>query len=76
MGIAKSGPHGELTFDDLFDSSYLFGTPEECLAILTELRAMGIQEVICNMNFAGVLDHRQVLRSMELFASQVMPYLT
>jgi alkanesulfonate monooxygenase SsuD/methylene tetrahydromethanopterin reductase-like flavin-dependent oxidoreductase (luciferase family) len=76
MGIAKSSPHGELTFDDLFDSSYLFGTPEECLAILTELRAMGIQEVICNMNFAGVLDHRQVLRSMELFASQVMPHLT
>jgi alkanesulfonate monooxygenase SsuD/methylene tetrahydromethanopterin reductase-like flavin-dependent oxidoreductase (luciferase family) len=75
MGIAKSGAHGDATFDNLFDSSYLFGTPEECLAILTELRAVGIQEVICNMNFAGALDHRQVLRSMELFASQVMPHL-
>jgi hypothetical protein len=27
------------------------------------------------MNFAGVLDHRQVLHSMELFASKVMPQL-
>ena len=75
MGIAKFGPHGDLTFDELFDSSYIFGTPEECLAALSELRAVGIQEVICNMNFAGVLDHRQVLDSMQLFATKVMPQL-
>jgi hypothetical protein len=31
--------------------------------------------VICNMNFAGVLDHRQVLHSMQLFAASVMPQL-
>ena len=29
----------------------------------------------CNMNFAGVLDHRQVLHSMQLFATSVMPQL-
>jgi alkanesulfonate monooxygenase SsuD/methylene tetrahydromethanopterin reductase-like flavin-dependent oxidoreductase (luciferase family) len=75
MGIAKFGPHGDLSFDELFDSSYIFGTPDECLGILSELRAMGIEEVICNMNFAGVLEHRQVLRSMDLFASKVMPQL-
>jgi alkanesulfonate monooxygenase SsuD/methylene tetrahydromethanopterin reductase-like flavin-dependent oxidoreductase (luciferase family) len=75
MGIAKFGPHGDLTFDELFDSSYIFGTPEECLAALSELRAVGIEEVICNMNFAGVLDHRQVLDSMQLFAAKVMPQL-
>jgi alkanesulfonate monooxygenase SsuD/methylene tetrahydromethanopterin reductase-like flavin-dependent oxidoreductase (luciferase family) len=75
MGIAKFGPHGDLTFDELFDSSYIFGTPGECLAALSELRAVGIEEVICNMNFAGVLDHRQVLDSMQLFASKVMPQL-
>jgi alkanesulfonate monooxygenase SsuD/methylene tetrahydromethanopterin reductase-like flavin-dependent oxidoreductase (luciferase family) len=75
MGIAKFGRHGDLTFDELFDSSYIFGTPEECLAALGELRAVGIEEVICNMNFAGVLDHRQVLHSMQLFAAKVMPRL-
>jgi alkanesulfonate monooxygenase SsuD/methylene tetrahydromethanopterin reductase-like flavin-dependent oxidoreductase (luciferase family) len=75
MGIAKFGPHGDLSFDELFDSSYIFGTPDECLGMLSELRAMGIEEVICNMNFAGVLEHRQVLRSMDLFASKVMPQL-
>jgi alkanesulfonate monooxygenase SsuD/methylene tetrahydromethanopterin reductase-like flavin-dependent oxidoreductase (luciferase family) len=75
MAIAKFGPHGDLTFDELFDSSYIFGTPDECLGMLNELRAMGIEEVICNMNFAGVLEHRQVLHSMELFASKVMPQL-
>jgi alkanesulfonate monooxygenase SsuD/methylene tetrahydromethanopterin reductase-like flavin-dependent oxidoreductase (luciferase family) len=75
MGIAKFGSHGDLTFDELFDSSYMFGTPDECLGMLSELRAMGIQEVICNMNFAGMLEHRQVLRSMELFAAKVMPQL-
>jgi hypothetical protein len=31
--------------------------------------------VICNMNFGGMLEHGQVLRSMELFASKVMPQL-
>jgi alkanesulfonate monooxygenase SsuD/methylene tetrahydromethanopterin reductase-like flavin-dependent oxidoreductase (luciferase family) len=76
MGMAKLGPHGDLTFDELFDSSYIFGTPDECLELLRELQAMEIQEVICNMNFAGVLEHRQVLRSMELFAAKVMPQLT
>jgi alkanesulfonate monooxygenase SsuD/methylene tetrahydromethanopterin reductase-like flavin-dependent oxidoreductase (luciferase family) len=75
MGMAKVGPHGDLSVDELFDSSYVFGTSDECLKILSELRAMGIQEVICNLNFAGVLEHRQVLRSMELFASKVMPQL-
>jgi alkanesulfonate monooxygenase SsuD/methylene tetrahydromethanopterin reductase-like flavin-dependent oxidoreductase (luciferase family) len=75
MGIAKFGPHGDLTFDELFDSSYIFGTPEECLTALSELRAVGIEDVICNMNFAGVLEHRQVLHSMQLFATKVMPQL-
>jgi alkanesulfonate monooxygenase SsuD/methylene tetrahydromethanopterin reductase-like flavin-dependent oxidoreductase (luciferase family) len=59
----------------LFDSSYIFGTPDECLAMLNELRAMGIQDVICNLNFAGVLEQRQVLDSMQLFAAKVMPQL-
>lgn len=72
MGIAKVGPQGDLPFEQLFDSSFLFGTPDTCLGMLSELRAVGIQEVICNMNFAGVLERRQVLRSMELFASKVM----
>jgi alkanesulfonate monooxygenase SsuD/methylene tetrahydromethanopterin reductase-like flavin-dependent oxidoreductase (luciferase family) len=75
MGIAKVGPHGDLTFDELFDSSYIFGTPDKCVALLSELRAMGIQEVICNMNFAGVLEHHRVLHSMQLFATKVVPLL-
>jgi alkanesulfonate monooxygenase SsuD/methylene tetrahydromethanopterin reductase-like flavin-dependent oxidoreductase (luciferase family) len=75
MGIAKSGPHGDLSFDELFDSSYIFGTADECVAMLSELRAIGIQEVICNMNFAGVLESHQVLDSMQLFAAKVMPQL-
>jgi hypothetical protein len=75
MGIAKFGPHGDRTIDELFASSYIFGTPDVCLGILSELRAMGIQQVICTMNFAGVLEQRQVLRSMELCASKVMPPL-
>lgn len=75
MGIAKVGPHGDLTFDELFDSSYLFGTPEECLEMLEELQAMSIHEIICNLNFAGMLEHRQALHSMELFAAKVMAHL-
>jgi hypothetical protein len=31
---------------------------KECLAALSELRAVGVEEAICNMNFAGVLEHR------------------
>jgi alkanesulfonate monooxygenase SsuD/methylene tetrahydromethanopterin reductase-like flavin-dependent oxidoreductase (luciferase family) len=73
MGIAKFGPHGDLTVDELCDSASIFGTPDDCLARLREVRAMGIREVICTMNFAGVREHRQVLDSMALFASKVMP---
>ena len=49
----------------------LFGTPEECLEMLEELQAMGLHEIICNLDFAGMLEHRRALRSMELFASKV-----
>lgn len=71
MGIVKVGPYGDLTFDALFNSSYRFGTPEECLEMLEELQAMGIHEINCNLDFAGMLEHRRALRSMELFASKV-----
>jgi hypothetical protein len=46
-----------------------------CLAALSELRAVGIEEVICHMNCAGGLEHRQLLPSMQLFAAEVMPQL-
>ena len=41
MGIAKRGPQGDVPFDDLFDSSYIFGTPEECLAALSAVARRG-----------------------------------
>ena len=49
------------------------GTPKQCVARLGELReAMGIDHFNASFWF-GDLPHERVLRSMELFAREVMP---
>lgn len=59
--------------DDLLDRYFIMGTPERCIAKLHELReAMKIDHFNANFWF-GDLKEEQVMRSMKLFADEVMP---
>ena len=62
------------SYDYLFENRAIIGTPDQCVAKLKELRAQGIEYFVCNIAF-GIMEHRKVMNSMELFAREVMPRL-
>ena len=51
----------------------IIGTPEQCVAKIKELQQQGIEYFGCNFSFGG-LEHKKLLRSMELFSKEVMPH--
>jgi probable F420-dependent oxidoreductase len=53
-------------------SSALFGSPEKCLDMLSELQEIGIERVIGFVHIGG-LRHEQVVDSLRLFSSEVLP---
>ncbi|HLZ69666.1 MAG TPA: LLM class flavin-dependent oxidoreductase [Dehalococcoidia bacterium] len=62
-----------ISFDQMKETRAVLGTPEECRAkirMLTE--AYGMNYLIFEVNFGG-LPHENVMRSLELFAREVMP---
>jgi alkanesulfonate monooxygenase SsuD/methylene tetrahydromethanopterin reductase-like flavin-dependent oxidoreductase (luciferase family) len=61
------------SYDHLFTHRAIIGTPETCVAKIKALQQEGIDYFICNFAFGG-LDHQKVLRSMDLFAREVMPH--
>jgi alkanesulfonate monooxygenase SsuD/methylene tetrahydromethanopterin reductase-like flavin-dependent oxidoreductase (luciferase family) len=59
--------------DDLLDRFLVIGTPETCIRQIERLRRdVGITHFNCSFWF-GDLEQARVLRSMELFAREVMP---
>jgi alkanesulfonate monooxygenase SsuD/methylene tetrahydromethanopterin reductase-like flavin-dependent oxidoreductase (luciferase family) len=70
--IAVPAPK-EPDVDDLLDRFLVIGTPETCVRQIQRLqREVGITHFNCSFWF-GDLDQARVLRSMELFAREVMP---
>lgn len=65
--------YAELTFDDAFERCSLSGTSEQVLKQVAWLQSVGVSHVACLMNIAD-MDHAAVLRSMELFARDVIPH--
>ena len=53
-------------------NNIIIGTPERCIETLERYRALGIDNLMLNMNFGA--PHRDVMRSLELFATRVMPH--
>jgi alkanesulfonate monooxygenase SsuD/methylene tetrahydromethanopterin reductase-like flavin-dependent oxidoreductase (luciferase family) len=53
-------------------NNIIIGTPERCIETLERYRALGIDNLMLNMNFGA--SHRDVMRSLELFATRVMPH--
>jgi len=65
----------EPSIDDLLDRFLVIGTPDTCIRQLTRIRELvGISHFNCSFWF-GDLEHDRVLRSMDLFAKEVMPAL-
>jgi alkanesulfonate monooxygenase SsuD/methylene tetrahydromethanopterin reductase-like flavin-dependent oxidoreductase (luciferase family) len=63
----------EPDLDDLLDRFLVIGTPDTCIRQIARIRELvGITHFNCNFWF-GDLEHARVLRSMELFAREVMP---
>jgi luciferase family oxidoreductase group 1 len=59
--------------DDLLDRFLVIGTPETCIRQLKRIQEMvGITHFNCSFWF-GDVEHPRVLKSMELFAKEVMP---
>lgn len=70
--IAVPAPN-EPTTDDLLDRFLVIGTPDTVIRQITRIRDLvGITHFNCSFWF-GDLEQARVLRSMELFAREVMP---
>ena len=63
----------EPAVDDLLDRFLVIGTPDTCIRQLKRIQELvGITHFNCSFWF-GDLEHPRVLKSMELFAKDVMP---
>ncbi len=64
---------GEPTTDEMLESHLVIGTPKTCVERLKTLRdVMGIDHFAANVWF-GDMPQDKVLKSMRLFAEEVMP---
>ena len=61
------------SFQDLYENRSVMGAPEQCVAQIKEIQSQGIEYFGCNFSFGG-MKHGTVMRSMELFAKEVMPH--
>ena len=61
-----------LSFDYISDNRAFIGTPDQCAAKIAELRAQGVEYFGCNFAMGGI-PRDKVMRSMQLFADEVMP---
>jgi alkanesulfonate monooxygenase SsuD/methylene tetrahydromethanopterin reductase-like flavin-dependent oxidoreductase (luciferase family) len=69
---AKSEP----TADELIDRYLVIGTPDTCVRQIKRVQELvGMSHFNCSFWF-GDLDQKRVLKSMELFAREVMPAFT
>ena len=57
----------------LYEKRAFVGNPEQCVARIKQLEDEGIQHFGCYFSFGG-MEHVKALRSMELFAKEVMPH--
>lgn len=61
--------------DRLYEKRAFVGNPEQCTAKIKELEKEGIEHFGCYFSFGG-MEHSKVMRSMELFAKEVMPHFS
>ena len=72
--LTKSAESEQRLYDRLPTTARLSGDPSQVVAGLREVQDyLGITDVLNVTHFAGELTHKQTLRSIELFAREVMP---
>ena len=69
----RGGRLPDYSYDNWLQNVLLFDDPAGCIDKLTMLRAAGVERVLLWMGPGGVA-HDLVVRSMRLFAEQVMPH--
>jgi alkanesulfonate monooxygenase SsuD/methylene tetrahydromethanopterin reductase-like flavin-dependent oxidoreductase (luciferase family) len=70
---ARDGALEYLTFDYLHDNgAAVVGDPDECIATAKRYEAAGCDLLLCLMN-PYKIPHEQVMRSIELMGTQVLP---
>ena len=62
-----------MTSEDLGDRSIITGSPEDCIKVLKDCEAAGIEEVILYFGFGG-WDHSETMKSMERVAKELSPH--
>jgi alkanesulfonate monooxygenase SsuD/methylene tetrahydromethanopterin reductase-like flavin-dependent oxidoreductase (luciferase family) len=60
-------------YDYISENRAFIGTPEQCAAKIKRLQDHGIEYFGCNFAMGGIPQDK-VLRSMKLFAKEVMPH--
>lgn len=63
------------SYAHLFKHRAIIGTSEHCIAEIKALEEASFDNFICNFDFGGI-PHAKVMRSMKLFADEVMPQFT
>ena len=63
-----------VALDYVLENRAIIGDPDYCIARIEELKSAGVEYLGANFAMGG-LDHKKVLRSMELFAKEVMPHI-
>jgi len=65
-----------MTYQTVNAVTGIFDTPSACVERLHQIREeFNPGRVICWFNFGGVIPHEQVMRSMELFSTRVLPHV-
>ncbi len=59
----------DFAFDRYFEESGLFGTPEDCLARVDRLKAIGVGEIACLIDYG--VETAEVMQSLEVLAQVV-----
>ena len=63
-----------VALDYVLENRAIIGDPDYCIARIEELKRAGVEYLGANFAMGG-LSHKKVLRSMELFAREVMPHV-
>ena len=65
-----------ITYDQILETDTAFGTPEAVTERILELKeTFGLDSIVAEVNFGGLLEPEQVANSMRLFAEEVAPHL-
>lgn len=66
-------PGASASYEAMLENVTLFGTPDFVAERIERLRQSGVDNLIFFVNYGGI-ENRKVLASLELFASEVMPW--